>query len=168
MFYLDLFRALQNHNVRYLLVGGLAMNLHGVPRMTMDVDLALISDPENLENFLKVARELDLKPSLPVSLEELADASQRTYWIQEKHMTAFALRPPLPAQPTVDILIDVPFDINSAFNRAEPREITGIIVYLASIADMIRFKEHAGRAQDQADIYHLQRLIGLEDDGQSI
>ncbi len=39
MFYLDLFKALEKHKVRYLLVGGLAMNLHGVPRATMDVDL---------------------------------------------------------------------------------------------------------------------------------
>jgi hypothetical protein len=39
MFYLDLFRSLNDHQVRYLLVGGLAMNLHGVPRMTMDVNL---------------------------------------------------------------------------------------------------------------------------------
>ncbi len=37
MFYLDLFKALEKHKVRYLLVGGLAMNLHGVPRATMDV-----------------------------------------------------------------------------------------------------------------------------------
>jgi hypothetical protein len=36
MFYLDLFRCLQDRNVRYLLAGRLAMNLHGVPRMTMD------------------------------------------------------------------------------------------------------------------------------------
>ena len=48
MFYLDLFRALDKHRVNYVLVGGLAMNLHGVPRMTMDVDLA---DPVHLEQL---------------------------------------------------------------------------------------------------------------------
>jgi hypothetical protein len=48
MFYLDLFRCLHEHDVRYLLVGGLAMNLHGVPRMTMDVDLILAMDDANL------------------------------------------------------------------------------------------------------------------------
>jgi hypothetical protein len=36
MFYLDIFKALEKHRVRYLLIGGLAMNLHGVPRMTME------------------------------------------------------------------------------------------------------------------------------------
>ena len=54
MFYLDLFRSLEQHRVRYLLVGGLAVNLYGVPRMTMDVVLAL--DSANLQGFLAAAR----------------------------------------------------------------------------------------------------------------
>jgi len=36
MFYLDLFKELNEADVRYLVVGGLAMNLHGVPRMTIE------------------------------------------------------------------------------------------------------------------------------------
>lgn len=51
MFYLEVFRALEEHKVRYLLVGGLAMNLHGVPRMTMDIDLVIALDTKNLERF---------------------------------------------------------------------------------------------------------------------
>ena len=41
MFYLNLFKALKAHDIDYLLIGELAMNLHGVPRMTMDVDLII-------------------------------------------------------------------------------------------------------------------------------
>ncbi len=52
MFYLELFRKLQQRHVRYLVAGGLAMNLHGVPRMTMDVDLVLAFDHENLSAFI--------------------------------------------------------------------------------------------------------------------
>jgi hypothetical protein len=37
MFYLELFQKLESANIRYMLVGGLAMNLYGVPRSTMDV-----------------------------------------------------------------------------------------------------------------------------------
>ena len=46
MFYLDLFRALQEQKVRYLVVGGVAVNLHGAERMTMDVDLMIAQDVE--------------------------------------------------------------------------------------------------------------------------
>lgn len=38
MFYLNLFNALKTHDINYLLVCGVAMNLHGVRRVTMGVD----------------------------------------------------------------------------------------------------------------------------------
>ena len=74
MFYLDLFQALQKHEVRYVVVGGVAINLHGVERATMDADLVLAMDQANLQRFLKAASELALKPLLPVGIEALCDA----------------------------------------------------------------------------------------------
>ena len=68
MFYLELFRELQKHEVQYLVVGGIAINLHGVERATMDVDLVLAMDDGNLQRFLGAATNLELKPSLPVRL----------------------------------------------------------------------------------------------------
>jgi hypothetical protein len=41
MFYVGLFAALARHKVDYLLIGGLAVSLHGVERSTMDVDIAV-------------------------------------------------------------------------------------------------------------------------------
>ena len=91
MFYLELFRCLHARNVRYLLAGGVAMNLHGVPRMTMDVDLVIALDDANVNAFLQCARDLALKPQAPVLLESLKDPDQRRSWIEEKHLIAFAL-----------------------------------------------------------------------------
>jgi hypothetical protein len=71
MSYLDLLRSLEAHRVRVLLVDGLAMNLLGVPRPTMDVDIVLALDDENLDGFFAVARELGLEPSIPVATEFL-------------------------------------------------------------------------------------------------
>ena len=62
MFYLDLFAGLDRRRVDYLLVGGLAMNLHGVPRLTMDVDIVLALDEQNLARFVACAEELGLRP----------------------------------------------------------------------------------------------------------
>ncbi len=73
MFYLDLFRALDRDEVRYLLIGGLAINIHGVERATMDVDLMLALDAQNLARFLKTAESLALTPVLPVKLADLAN-----------------------------------------------------------------------------------------------
>ena len=71
MFYLDLLRSLETRRVRHLLVGGLAMNLLGVPRLTMNVDSVLALDEANLDAFLVSARELGPKPSVPVAIESL-------------------------------------------------------------------------------------------------
>ena len=55
MFYLDLFRCLYQRDVGYLLAGGLAMNLHGVPWMTMDIDLVIALGERNIDAFIECA-----------------------------------------------------------------------------------------------------------------
>ncbi len=158
MFYLDLFRCLHEHRVRYLLVGGLAMNLHGVPRMTMDVDIVLALDSPNLDAFMRCARELGLKPQAPVPLESLKDPVQRKEWIETKHMIAFALNAPRASGATVDVLIQHPLDIESAFAAAITRDIDGVPVSLCGIRDLIALKQGTGRQQDAADVEHLRRI----------
>jgi hypothetical protein len=158
MFYLDLFRALASHRVRYAVVGGLAMNLHGVPRLTMDVDLVVALDGDNLRAFLRAAQDLRLQPGVPVPIADLLEPARRQAWIEEKGMVAFPLRPPDPTGPTVDLLVAPPIDVALALARAEPREIAGVQVPLASVHDLIGLKQAAGRRQDIADIEHLERL----------
>ncbi|MBI3574928.1 MAG: nucleotidyltransferase [Gammaproteobacteria bacterium] len=158
MFYLELFRELEASKVRYLLVGGLAMNLHGVPRMTMDVDIILAMDEPNLQAFLKAANHLGLQPVAPVKKEDLLNPSARKSWVTEKHMVAFALRPSDPVGPTIDVLIDPSINIAEALKRAESKVIGGVHVSLATVEDMIVLKRAAGRKQDLADIRQLEML----------
>lgn len=159
MMYLDLFQALHDHRVRYLLVGGLAMNLHGVPRMTMDVDLVLLMDETNLDHFIACAESMNLTPSAPVALRALKDPAQRQNWFEQKHMIALGLHNNQARIPVmVDILIAPPIDIEAAFTRGIVRDLNGIPLMLASIDDMITMKQGTGRDQDQSDIEHLERI----------
>lgn len=161
MFYLDLFRCLHERSVRYLLVGGVAMNLHGVPRMTMDVDLILAMDDANLDAFLACARELNLRPQAPVPIEALKDPAQRQQWIATRNLIAFALSAPGPAATTVDILLRHSLDIEKAMAAASTREVDGVPVRLSAIEDMITLKHGTGRQQDASDVEHLRRIRGL-------
>lgn len=81
------------------------MNLHGVPRMTMDVDLVLAMEDAYLDAFLACARALGLKPQAPVPIEALKDPAQRRQWIETKNVIAFARGAPDASGATVDILI---------------------------------------------------------------
>lgn len=157
MFYLELFRCLHAHDVRYLLAGGLAMNLHGVPRMTMDIDLVLALDDANVDAFLACARELGLTPQAPVPLESLKDADQRASWIAHKHLIAFALAGK-PGTPTVDVLLKHPLDLDAAIGRAVVQAVADVPVRVASVDDMIALKQNTGRRQDEDDVDHLLRL----------
>lgn len=44
----DVFRCFQKHNIKYLVIGGIASVMHGVPRATFDLDI-LIEDARLLE-----------------------------------------------------------------------------------------------------------------------
>jgi hypothetical protein len=158
MFYIELFRQLNADKVRYMVVGGLAMNLLGVPRSTMDVDLVLALDDDNLRHFLATAKRLALRPVAPVPLEDILSPEKRRQWRDEKGVVAFALRPPQADAPTVDLLIDPPLDIDAALQRVDYRHVQGLRLPVISVRDMITLKEQAGREQDLADLDHLRRL----------
>jgi len=162
MFYIDLFRALQEQEVRYLVVGGVAVNLHGIGRLTVDVDLMLALDARNLERFVAVARGFPLKPVIPVNLEDLADAAKVRSWIEEKGMLAFALRSSDPATPTVDILVKPVVAFEDAWARRALRTVEGVDIPIASIEDIIRLKTGTGRQKDEADIKALRQLMRME------
>lgn len=164
MFYLDLFRALQDEDVRYLVVGGLAVNLYGVERATMDVDLMLAMDTENVRRFIRAARALGLTPVPPVALDSFADEAMRASWFEEKRMIVFALRASDPAAPTLDVLIRPPLPFDEAWSRRMEKTVGGLTVQLASLDDLIRMKGATGRQRDRSDIEALERARRIADD----
>ena len=72
----ELLSALSEGQVQYVLVGGLAVQLHGYMRSTFDVDLVLAMNDENLARFIEVAKRFGLMPSIPVPIDSLRDAAQ--------------------------------------------------------------------------------------------
>jgi Nucleotidyltransferase of unknown function (DUF6036) len=158
MFYLDLFRALDAGGVEYVVVGGLALNLHGVERATMDVDLAVALDANNLRRAVAAFQSLDLRPVAPVSWDEIVKPGQLARWRTEKHMLALGLQKTSGLAPTVDVLtaLSIPFD---ALKRSSiTKDLAGLAVYVAGIDDLIALKRDTGRAIDIADIEALEKL----------
>ena len=135
------------------------MNLQGVQRMTMNVDLVIALDANNVAKLANCASELGLYLNVLVRLEDLADAAKRDALFAEKNLIALSLISNTPATPTVDILIHHPLDFEQAFANKVLRDIAGTAVMLACIEDMIILKKAAGRAQDLSDITHLERFL---------
>ena len=158
MFYVDLFSALARHKVDYLLIGGLAVSLHGVERATMDVDITVAMNTENLSALIEAAKELKLSPVLPVPIESLLDLELLRQWHAERNLEAFALRTPDLAGVTVDVLLFPPVEFSGMASRAEVFEVAGTGIQVVSIDDLIALKKAVGRPIDIIDIDHLQRI----------
>jgi hypothetical protein len=158
VFYLDLFAALDRHHVDYVLIGGLAVSLHGVERATMDIDITVAMTPDNLDALTGMAQELGMRPVLPVPLASLTDLVQLERWHRERQLEAFALSTSELRGVTLDILLYPPVDFQDMLSRAVRYEIRGTPVVVVAIDDLIALKEAVGRPIDLTDIAHLKRL----------
>lgn len=158
MFYTRLFDTLASRQVEYLLIGGLAVSLHGVERATMDVDITIAMSPANLQALVEAAKELGLTPVLPVPLESLTDVEQLRQWHNERNLQAFALRTDELAGVTLDVLLFPPVDFSGMTGRAVVFNVAGTQVRVAAIDDLIALKRAVGRPIDLSDIAHLERI----------
>jgi hypothetical protein len=158
MFYLDLFSALDRHHVDYLLIGGLAVSLHGVERATMDVDITVALTPENLAHLIETAKELKFSPVLPVPLESLSNIELLRQWHKERNLEAFALRTPDLAGVTLAVLLFPPIEFSGMAQRAVVFSVANTAIRVVAIDDLIALKQAVGRPIDLSDIEHLQRI----------
>ena len=158
MFYLDLFGALEKGGVRYVVVGGVAMNLHGVERATMDIDLAIALESDNLSKAIDTLASLGMKPAAPISLADAKDPSNLSRWRRDKRMVALALQKTEGFAPTVDILIEPSVPFSQLESNSICKDVDGIPIRIASIDDLIALKRAVGREIDAADIRALETL----------
>ncbi|GAA4339316.1 hypothetical protein GCM10023165_18580 [Variovorax defluvii] len=156
----DLLRSLGDAHVDYVLVGGLAVTLHGYHRVTMDVDVVLAMDADNLARFIACAKAANLHPVIPVPLESLAKPDLLDQWHRDKGMLAFGLREPDMMATVIDVLIKpiVPFE--ELRRDALVRRVGPLDVPIASIEHLIAMKTGTGRGKDLIDIEELKKLGG--------
>jgi predicted nucleotidyltransferase len=158
MEYRDVFRALQLRKVKYLLCGGLAVNIYGIPRMTADIDLLLEFNSENIERFTKAIEALKYSNLVPIELKTLVDAEIRKKLISEKNLVAYSFYNSLKGSMNVDVLLDVPIPFEKMWERKEERASDEIQIFMVTMDDLIALKTYANRKQDQDDIKLLSQL----------
>jgi predicted nucleotidyltransferase len=150
--------ALNQRNVRYLVVGGVAVVLHGFLRTTRDLDLVIQLEAGNLREGLQALKDLGYQPVVPVPLEAFADAATRESWVREKNMVVFSLWHPDRAGFQVDLFAQEPFEFMEVYDRALRVPLDTTDATVISVQDLIALKRQAGRSQDLADIEALTEL----------
>lgn len=164
MFFRDFLAALARKQVSYCLVGGVAVNLHGVPRMTYDIDLAPAMSVENLARLEDLLGEMGLRCRLPVRLVDFSDVAYRDGMRDARNLIAVTFTDPRDPLREVDVLVSPPVAASDLVERAVVLDLDGIRVPVASLPDLIELKRRAGRAQDADDVRLLERILAEQDD----
>ena len=81
--------ALNDANVRYLIVGGLAVVAHGYVRFTQDIDLVVQLERENVLRAMSALMAIGYRPLIPVEAAQFADETLRQQWRDENGMIVF-------------------------------------------------------------------------------
>lgn len=144
--------------MRYVIVGGVAVVLHGHARLTADLDLAVDLEPAAARRAIGALTDLGLRPRAPVRPEDFADPDVRSSWKQERGMLVFSMVDASDPLRAVDVFVDEPIPFEDLYERAGGVDLGGITVRVASIQDLISLKRAAGRPQDDADIEALEEI----------
>lgn len=149
-----LLAVLVRHEVRFVLVGGLAATLHGSPFLTEDVDIAPAADASNVERLSRALLELEARPS---GSAWRGDSAEHLSPERLQGVPAVRLVTRLG---NLDILWEPTGTRGFEDLRAQARmaDIGELSVLLASLPDVIRSKEAAGRTDDRTTVPTLRRL----------
>ena len=154
-----LFSSLNRASIKYMVAGGIAVNLYGIERATADVDIVLQLGKRNLLKFIEVAERLGLKPKIPVKLEDFVDPEKRKSWRMDKGMLVFSLYDPKNPFFLIDIFTEIPFDFDAVYKQRKRMKFENIFIPVVPIKELIAMKEKSGRPQDRADVFYLKKIM---------
>ncbi len=139
----DFLRALRLHGVRYVLVGGYSVILHGYSRTTGDLDLWV---EKSAENYVLLARAF-ADFGMPIF-----DMTAHNF-LDNPSMDVFTFgRPPV----AIDIITDLKgLEFTEAYAAATDKEVDGLNIRLIHYQHLLKAKKAAGRPRDQNDLENL-------------
>jgi Nucleotidyl transferase AbiEii toxin, Type IV TA system len=157
--FLSVLAEFQAKNVRYVLVGGLAVLLHGIDRLTADIDLVVDLAPEQASRAVEALLGLGFRASAPVDARQFADQAVRERWRKESGMLVLSFWDPENRRPTVDLFADYPMDFELLFRDSLLLPLATTAVRVASLDHLISIKRAAGRPKDLEDADRLAELL---------
>lgn len=143
----DFLTALRQEQVRYVLVGGYSVILHGYSRTTGDLDIWVERTAANYERLVQAFRILGM-PVFDMSAEN---------FLSRPDLDVFTFgRPPV----AIDIITQLKgLDFAAAHAQAPELAVDGLLVRVLHLQDLRRSKQAAGRPRDQNDLDNLPEQV---------
>lgn len=155
--YEEILREFQRRKVKYVLVGGIAINLLGFLRSTADMDILVEMSNENLTKVVGILTRQKYRVKQLVDPMGIADKKTRHGWIHNKHIKAFNFYKENELK-EVDIIIESPVSFQDARKSALQIKIDNMVLPVISIDNLIKMKKNTGRDVDKLDIEQLKRI----------
>jgi len=143
----DVFRSFQQHKVKYVIIGGIASTLHGVPRATFDMDILIEATPDNARRLLDALLNSGLGTAALTTVEDLL----------AHEITVFKDRVRIDVQTSTPGVI-----FQDAWKRRQIMNYHGQEFFVLSKDDLIASKRAAGREVDLEDVRLLELAEGKE------
>lgn len=140
----EFIQLLNEYKVKYLVIGGYAVNFHGYPRYTKDIDFWLWMTPDNIAQLIKVLKEFGFG-SLNLGLEDFMTPDNIIQLGYEPYR--------------IDLLVDLEgVEFEDCFERRIEGELEDVKINFLSLQDLILTKKTAARLQDLADAEQLEKI----------
>ena len=136
-----MFKSLEKHSVKYVVIGGIASVLHGVPRATFDLDILIEADERNVKNLLAAFFDAGLGTADLITPEELL----------KNEITVFKDSVRIDVQTFTPGLV-----FREAWENKDTIKNQDYTLFILSRQDLIRSKTAAGREVDMEDVRILQ------------
>ena len=137
----DVFKSFQLHEVKYLIIGGVASVLYGVPRATFDLDILIEPTPDNAKRLLDALLDAGLGTAAMTDVTDLL----------ANEITIFKDRV------RVDVQTSTPgIKFDEAWNRKKEMSYQDQRFYVLAKEDLLASKKAAGRKVDLEDVRLLE------------
>ena len=144
--FLSIIDAFNTHGVHYVIVGGVAVIAHGMPRLTQDLDILIEMKPENIEKLKEALKSCFDDESIDeINFQDLCVYSVIRYGTPDGFH--------------VDIMASIGEKADYDSVRAETKEIEGIKINLATAQALYDLKKDTIRPEDKRDVFFLENLL---------
>jgi hypothetical protein len=155
---IEILCTLVDSGVEFVVAGGAAMMLHGIKRMTLDLDIAVSPDRTNLCRFIFTLNQLKFIPRAPVPAETILSREGVEALIREKNAMVFTFWCPGEPYKQIDMFLTRENGFDGLVSDARTLSVCGRTVLVASRRKLIEMKRRVEpiREKDLRDIEALQ------------
>lgn len=155
---LEILCVLADKRVQFVVAGGAAVVLHGIQRMTLDLDLAVSPDKTNLRRFISTLSQLKFIPRAPVPAETILNRELIDVLIREKNALVFTFWCPGEPYKQIDMFLTRENSFDDLVSDARILTVRGRNLLVASRLKLIEMKKRVEpiRDKDLSDIQALQ------------